>query len=212
METDQTPDALTARNVLDLRKRRGLTVRDLSEALGALGYPMLPSAITKIERQERRVNVNDLVALALALNTTPNRLLLSVDGSDVALTPKVHASQSEAWKWADGINALDDAVELTHSGEKPVLDVHGDFRRNSRPPEEHERNQHTAARAARDVLDRIHILLGAGSNAPLEDVLRQPVDYGSSGSNAVTLRRALSRLSAEVDDLIGDEGGRDGDR
>jgi hypothetical protein len=47
-------------------------------------------SISKIETTDRRIDVDDLVALAVALDTTPNRLLLpgAVSGTDdVELAP-----------------------------------------------------------------------------------------------------------------------------
>src|SRR6478609_7894890 len=63
-------------NIKRIRQDRGLTGAQLADLLGALGRPMLPSAVNKIETGARRVDVDDLTAIALALNTTPNRLLL----------------------------------------------------------------------------------------------------------------------------------------
>jgi transcriptional regulator with XRE-family HTH domain len=56
-------------------------VQELSERLAALGRPILPSGLSKIEQGTRRVDVDDLVALADALETVPSRLLRSPDGS-----------------------------------------------------------------------------------------------------------------------------------
>lgn len=99
-----------AHNVAELRTGRGMTLRDLSIRMGELGRPTLPSGIMKIEDGSRRVDVDDLVALALALNVTPNRLLLPPEaGTDkgVDLTPAVTApTEDAAWRWAVGEYAL----------------------------------------------------------------------------------------------------------
>jgi hypothetical protein len=47
----------------------------LSSYLEALGRPILPSGISKIEQSTRRVDVDDLVAFADALGTVPSALL-----------------------------------------------------------------------------------------------------------------------------------------
>jgi transcriptional regulator with XRE-family HTH domain len=65
-----------AANVKASRGRRGMSVRDLSRRLTELGRPILPSGITKIEQGARRVDVDDLNALAAALGVSPTRLLL----------------------------------------------------------------------------------------------------------------------------------------
>ena len=53
-----------------------MTVRDLSAKLEELGRPILPSGITKIEQGARRVDADDLIAIATALEVSPTRLLL----------------------------------------------------------------------------------------------------------------------------------------
>ncbi|MEU4578952.1 helix-turn-helix transcriptional regulator [Nonomuraea sp. NPDC023979] len=95
-----------ARNVAELRAARGLTLREMSAKMGELGRPTLPSGIMKIEDGTRRVDVDDLVALALALDVSPNRLLLPESaGTDqgVDLTPEVTIpTEDAAWRWAVG--------------------------------------------------------------------------------------------------------------
>ena len=84
--------------------RPRLSLVELSERLRSLGRPVLPSGLSKIETGDRRVDVDDLVALALALETTPNRLLLPAGaGADkVALTELVDVPEDDAWRWASG--------------------------------------------------------------------------------------------------------------
>ena len=54
------------------REREQLSLQDLSDRLeSAVGRPILPSGISKIEQGDRRVDVDDLVALADALGTAP---------------------------------------------------------------------------------------------------------------------------------------------
>jgi hypothetical protein len=91
-----------AENVRTLRE--GTTVRALATRLLALGRPILASGITKVEQGARRVDVDDLVALALALEVTPNRLLLPGTASEerVDLLDEVNSSSKTAWLWASG--------------------------------------------------------------------------------------------------------------
>ncbi len=90
-----------ARNVRAVRERRRLTQQQLSARLGELGRPMLPSGIAKIEAGERRVDADDLVALAVALNCSPTRLLLPDGAADdeVPLTPALRVGAAAAWEW-----------------------------------------------------------------------------------------------------------------
>lgn len=73
------PAGATARavatNIAAARKARGLSSNVLSELLKTLGRPIAASAVTKIERGERQVTVDDLTALATALAVSPADLL-----------------------------------------------------------------------------------------------------------------------------------------
>jgi transcriptional regulator with XRE-family HTH domain len=57
------------------REQRKLSLQTLSDYLEVLGRPILPSGLSKIEAGTRRVDVDDLVALADALGTVPSALL-----------------------------------------------------------------------------------------------------------------------------------------
>lgn len=119
-----------ADNVAKWRKARQLQQRDLSDKLTEVGRPMLPTVISKIERGERRIDVDDLVALSLALDVSPLALLLPTAGApDVAveLTEGVTAAGRITWSWADGLRP----IELSH--EDPVAHLHR-FQADSRPP------------------------------------------------------------------------------
>jgi transcriptional regulator with XRE-family HTH domain len=128
-------------NVSELRRKRGMSLTALSEEMSRVGRPILSTGLSKIETGERRVDVDDLVALALALGVSPARLLLPgregpvvepPDGIDedflhrpraepVALTPDLSLPWRSAWDWA--------------SGEEPMLgiDRHGDWEAENRP-------------------------------------------------------------------------------
>lgn len=127
--TPDSPGGRVAANLRELRARRRLTVRDLSARLAELGQPVLPSGVTKIEGEQRRVDADDLVALALALDVTPNRLLLTAGAGKletIRLTPVVQASEAAAWRWAVGERPM---IGLTSSSAEGVAD----FERENRP-------------------------------------------------------------------------------
>jgi hypothetical protein len=86
-----------------------MTVRDMSARMKQLGRPILPSGITKIEQGERRVDADDLVALAIILEVNPNALLLPAEESlrPVHLAPTVSTWWWRAWEWATGELPLD---------------------------------------------------------------------------------------------------------
>jgi len=131
-----------AQNIKGLREARGLNQTELAAAVKRLGRPVTRSAVSKTEEAKRRIDVDDLVAFALALRATPNRLLLpkTADGEkSYDVTPDYQVSELAAWLWALGEHPLDrgfDAPELQ-------LVIEDDrerwFRRENRPDRPPER-------------------------------------------------------------------------
>lgn len=102
--TDPTGRQVAA-NVRRLREARGWSTYDLSRVLEAAGRPIAASAIAKVERAERRVDVGDLAALAATLRVSPSALLLPLtdDPSEsVEITGVGRVDAERAWDWADG--------------------------------------------------------------------------------------------------------------
>lgn len=174
---------VVAKNLAQVRKTRGLSLRKLAEVLNEIGHPMRVDSLNRIEKQDRQVTVPELVALALALNVSPLRLLLPVDGhrdEPVQLTGKVTTTQGSAWAWARG------RAVLSEPGEAPSQwrNRHWEFTRVSRPEWEAYRD-HTALTAVRDL------------EAAIDDRIK-------GGGNPERLRLILGRVSAEVVALIGE--------
>lgn len=94
-----------ARNVRTIRDR--MSYETLSKKLTALGRPIPVLGLSRIESNARRVDADDLVALAVALGVSPVRLLLPAeDVGEVPLTPTERASWAAAWAWATGERPL----------------------------------------------------------------------------------------------------------
>jgi transcriptional regulator with XRE-family HTH domain len=68
-----------AANIERLRESQNLSYAELSRRLDELGRPIAPLGLTRIRDSQRRVDVDDLVALALALDVSPATLLLPPD-------------------------------------------------------------------------------------------------------------------------------------
>jgi 8-oxo-dGTP pyrophosphatase MutT (NUDIX family) len=97
------------KNLEQLRNERGLSYRELSDKLKALGRPIPTLGLSRIEKGARRVDADDLVALALALKVNPAALLLPRSGGAedvVDLAPHVHHSMLRAWRWMNGEGPL----------------------------------------------------------------------------------------------------------
>jgi len=98
-----------AANVRRIRERRGLSTYDVSKALSRAGRPIAASAIAKVERAERRVDVGDLTALAAVLHVNPSALLLPPSDAPTDTTHVTGAGAvgaDTAWDWADGKRPL----------------------------------------------------------------------------------------------------------
>ncbi|WHM36612.1 helix-turn-helix transcriptional regulator [Streptomyces sp. BPTC-684] len=65
----------TARSIERTRAAGGVSQRQLAERVTALGRPMTFTMLSRIERRQRRCDVDDLVAIATALGVSPLDLL-----------------------------------------------------------------------------------------------------------------------------------------
>lgn len=90
-----------ARVVRELREKRRLTFAELSRILTALGRPIPPLGLRRIEAGERRIDVDDLVALALALEVSPLRLLLPTEANALVASGETY-SANRIWDWGIG--------------------------------------------------------------------------------------------------------------
>jgi transcriptional regulator with XRE-family HTH domain len=193
-----------ATNLAALRRRRDVTVRGLSERLARLGVSLQPSGITKIEQGQRSVSVDDLVALAVALNVSPARLLLpdAYDDSPAQLTPEVAVPSARSWRWAEGRAALSYCLR-EQTPDELMADVLAFF--DERPVRLRAVEQHRAHKAA------------AGLALSIERALQRVTD--GKGQQAVAealaiVRRDLERVTVEVEALLDQAtaGGDDGER
>ncbi len=105
-------------NLERLREQRGLTYRQLSDRLTAIGRPIPTLGLSRIEKGNRRVDADDLVALCVALEVSPAALLLPPDpGGDVddeiELTERLSVPGSAARRWAAGHTPLPDSGAIT---------------------------------------------------------------------------------------------------
>lgn len=90
-------------NIRRVRDQRGMSQNDLSARMRQLGRPIPPLGIHRIENGDRRVDVDDLVAIAVALEVSPTTFLVpnSTDRSDpVTATGLSRTYPAEAlWDW-----------------------------------------------------------------------------------------------------------------
>jgi len=113
-------------NISRLRRARGLSYRELSEKLSQLGRPIPTLGLSRIENRERRVDADDLMALAVALAVNPSALLLppTADNTTTEITGGGTVPAWKAWRWADGREPLKEPFDE---------DDFADFQLNARP-------------------------------------------------------------------------------
>jgi transcriptional regulator with XRE-family HTH domain len=93
-----------AANVARIRRSSGITLNALSAKLSEITterrYPT--STLSEIEHARRRVDVDDLMALAAALNVSPANLLMPMsDGSHEVIATSATSDPIPAWRvWA----------------------------------------------------------------------------------------------------------------
>jgi transcriptional regulator with XRE-family HTH domain len=92
-----------AENVKRLREKQNLSYTQLSDRLQRIaGWSINAVGVRRIEAGERRVNVDDLMALAVALEVSPETLLMPyAENADdqVRITGWEPMDASEAWRW-----------------------------------------------------------------------------------------------------------------
>ncbi|MFE9296308.1 helix-turn-helix domain-containing protein [Streptomyces niveus] len=124
-----------AANVRRVREARGLSTYELARKLKA-ERPISPSALAKIERAERRVDVGDLMALAVALGVSPTALLLPVKvepDEQIEVTGSTPVTAYSAWHWIEGGGPLKLPTERGVSGGLAMYQALMEYRLYGRP-------------------------------------------------------------------------------
>lgn len=95
---------LVAANLRKVRQSTGVDLRELSARIKATGRVISPSALSKIENGDRRVDVDDLTVFAYALETTPAALLTppSEETQAPAGVPEDRFTPEEIQVWIQG--------------------------------------------------------------------------------------------------------------
>jgi transcriptional regulator with XRE-family HTH domain len=153
---DLGPTGVTvARNIRVWREIRRLSHTDLSRLLTDQGHNLAPLGLRRIEERARRVDVSDLIAIAIALNISPLTLLLPTE--DAFLVEKGGQLEVDRiWAWGRG-QAL--------NGEHPLLG--GDpiaFVRDSNPLAP---ASITIAGVTVEAVGTVHYRRGADTDTPL---------------------------------------------
>ena len=114
VKSELGPTALVvAANVRRHRERMGLGFAQLSRELGNAGRDIPPLGLGRIESGERRVDVDELTALAAAFGVCPATLLMpeTEDAEAVVQLTGVEKGQAQRiWSWLTGSYPLGGSV------------------------------------------------------------------------------------------------------
>lgn len=104
-----------------LRVANRLSHTELAALMSNAGHKVSKTAISEIENGARRVSVDDLMAIAIALNAPPNKLLLPITEEEKYsfVTGSTHGVTNERlWRWALGQGSLDPSGKAAEAEER----------------------------------------------------------------------------------------------
>jgi transcriptional regulator with XRE-family HTH domain len=105
----KAPSKVLAGEVARLRRARGWSTERLSDRLRELGVLLHPTAITKLEKGDRGVSLDEAFALAAAFKVPLSLMALPLrEDADVAITPTTHVYAWRVWEWLHGLEPLVD--------------------------------------------------------------------------------------------------------
>jgi transcriptional regulator with XRE-family HTH domain len=95
-------------NVKRLRTGRRWSLAELSEEMTRVGRPIRSTGLHRLEQGKRRIDADDLVGLAAALDVSPITLLMPYTAhGTVKLTESVELDALAAWDWMRGVRPID---------------------------------------------------------------------------------------------------------
>jgi hypothetical protein len=113
---------ILAANIKRIRESQRLTYAELSRLLAAAGREIPILGLRRIESTERRVDVDDLLALAYVLKAAPVDLLVSGDATDepYPVTPEIESTADAVREWVRGEEVL---TAVQHPGSPFAMPV-----------------------------------------------------------------------------------------
>lgn len=118
------PVATIAQRVKELRGRRGWTAAQLGKALDKHGIRWDRFTVANLENGKRQnVTVQELFALALALDVSPTSLVVPLDDRPYQITPTRTEHADMARAWVRGEEPLPGTDERTYRAEVSLADM-----------------------------------------------------------------------------------------
>lgn len=184
IEVGPTGRAVAA-NVKRLRKARGLSLRALSVALKDRGRTLSADALNKIEngaetdgRGVRRVDVDDLTALAVVFGVSPAALVVPFTphpDDSVGVTGAGEVPAYAAWRWATGEIQLSYDPEQRRETQDMERALYGE------PAWMHARSNEDVPPGSRLAVGDVQVLDWDEDGRPFMRLWRGPDDPGNGG-------------------------------
>lgn len=105
------PSKVFRDRVREARRVRGWTQRDLAAALDRVGVKIDASNVTRLERGNRSVTLDEVIAIAVVLGVSPLHLIVPLDDNGAQLTPTLTVKTEEARAWLRGQTPLKESDE-----------------------------------------------------------------------------------------------------
>ena len=101
------PSEIFAQRVREARNRLNWKQTDLANELDRLGYPMDRTTIARLENNDRKVSLNDFMAICIALSISPLHMLIPVEeegeeAQQIAAAPEYLVDRAAMARWVKG--------------------------------------------------------------------------------------------------------------
>jgi transcriptional regulator with XRE-family HTH domain len=109
--TDGPVRKVVGENIQRVRSLRQMTVRDLAARLKELGLPLSASGVSEVEHASRKLGIDELLIIAIALNTSVIDLISPISEPDTTAAinlqvaegiEPVHPQELQRWMRGDG--------------------------------------------------------------------------------------------------------------
>lgn len=183
-----------------------MSQQQLAARLVELGRPMQASGVAKVESGGRRVDVDDLAALAVALNVPIARLLLPEveEFDEVRVVPGEGVPAWNAWQWA---NAEQSLWKASDDARDPGVQRRDLEFLAERPTWKRVHDQHPLSTAVRSLVAAADRTLNSVRGA-----YRGPGEPKASGaalrSRAMRVEQSLEQVRHALELLLEEEGSR----
>lgn len=200
----ETPSKTFARQLKLARRQAGLTQEALAERIKELGGGLHATAITRIERGDRAVTLDELALIARALTVSPLYLMFPIDdNTDVRLAPadKTHEPfRVRMWSRGEAPLLIDQAKQYGTVSTPPDYSFNRAYH-TWQPGFETQLESNPAWSSTRSLLTAIATVVGMRLTRKRPDM----PTVGPRGFELRILREAFRRTTFDVEPFIEEE-------